>query len=70
MSDLSSFLSSEEFHRKPKPRHTANIRGPKRIGTTDDDEGRRGLHRHAENDEDGRVDQFEDEGLRDDRHAN
>ncbi len=66
MSTLNNFFS-DEFDRKPK--HTANIKGPKRVGTTDDDEGRRGLLRHDENDEDGRVDQFEDEGLRDDRRA-
>ncbi len=64
MSSLSSFLD-DQYDRKPQ--HTANIKGPKRIGTTDDDEGRRGNLRHDENDEDGRVDQFDDEGLRDDR---
>ncbi len=66
MSNLNAFLS-DQFDRKPQ--HTANIKGPKRIGTTDEDEGRRGLHRHEETDEEGRVEQFEDEGLRDDRRA-
>lgn len=66
MSNLSSFFS-EELNRKPQ--HTANIRGPKRIGTTDDDEGRRGLHRHEDREEENRPESSDDEGLRDDRRA-
>ena len=61
MSNLNQFISQPEH----KPQHIANIRGPKRRGTTDDDEGRRGLHRHQEEAEDGRMDNIEDEGLRD-----
>ena len=66
MSNLSQFLTEQNEHR---PKQTAKIRGSKPSGTTDDDEGRRGLHRHQEDDEDGRMDNFEDEGLRDDRRA-
>ena len=64
MSNLQQIVTDQSDKR---PQHTANIKGPKRIGTTDEDEGRRGLHRHQEEDEEGRVDNFEDEGLRDDR---
>ncbi len=66
MSSLNSFLNEQFDH---KPQHTANIKGPKRIGTTDEDEGRRGNLRHDDNEDDGRVDQFEEDGLRDERRA-
>jgi len=62
MSNTSQSLIDKLIN-KPKP--TANIRGPKRRGTTDDDEGRRGLHRHQEEVEDGRMDNTDEEGLRD-----
>jgi hypothetical protein len=61
MSNLNQFVQQPDH----KPQQTANIRGPKRQGTTDDDEGRRGLHRHQEEDEDGRMDNFEEDNLRD-----
>jgi hypothetical protein len=67
MSNLSQFFADQQENNKPK--HTAKIKGPRSIGTTDDDEGRRGLHRHHEDDEDGRLDQMEEEGFRDDRKA-
>ncbi len=67
MSSLSQFFADQPEHNRPK--HTAKIKGPRSIGTTDDDEGRRGLHRHQESDEDGRLDQMDEEGLRDDRKA-
>ncbi len=62
-----NLILSDDTNRKPQ--QVANIRGPKRIGTTDDDEGRRGNLRHDEDDEDGRLDIMDDEGLRDDRKA-
>lgn len=61
MSNLNQFIEQPNN----KPQHTANIRGPKRHGTTDDDEGRRGHLRHQEEDDDGRMDNFEEENLRD-----
>ena len=66
MSNLSQFFVEQEENR---PKQTAKIRGRKPSGTTDDDEGRRGLHRHHDDEEDGRMDNMEDEGLRDDRKA-
>ena len=66
MSSLSQFLTDQD---EKRPKHTAKIRGSKPSGTTDDDEGRRGLHRHQEEDEDGRIENMDDEGLRDDRRA-
>ena len=66
MSNLNQFLLDQE---EKKPQQTAKIKGPKSSGTTDEDEGRRGLHRHQDDDEDGRLDNMEDEGLRDDRRA-
>ncbi len=66
MNNLNQFFLEQE---DSKPKHTAKIKGPKPVGITDEDEGRRGLHRHQENDEDGRLDYMDDEGLRDDRKA-
>ena len=66
MSNLYQLILDQE----EKKRHqSAKIKGPKSVGTTDDDEGRRGLHRHHEEDEDGRVENVEDDGFRDDRRA-
>jgi hypothetical protein len=62
MSNLNQFLVDQQ---KNKPKHTAKIRGSKPRGTTDEDEGRRGLHRHQEEVEDGDREYLEDEGLRD-----
>lgn len=67
MSSISQFFTDQPENNKPK--HTAKIRGPRPVGTTDEDEGRRGLHRHQEDEEDGRLDYFDDENLRDDRKA-
>jgi len=61
MSNLNQFLVDKQ---KNKPKHTAKIRGSKPAGTTDEDEGRRGLLRHQEIVEDSES-EFEDEGLRD-----
>jgi hypothetical protein len=61
MSNLNQFLADQQ---KNKPKHTARIRGSKPAGTTDEDEGRRGLHRHQEVVEDSER-EFDDEGLRD-----
>jgi hypothetical protein len=61
MSNLNQFLVDQQ---KNKPKHTAKIRGSKPAGTTDEDEGRRGLLRHQDVVEDSDK-EFEDEGLRD-----
>jgi hypothetical protein len=66
MSNLNQFFLDQE---DKKPLHTAKIKGPRSVGTTDDDEGRRGLHRHHDEEDDGRMDNIDDEGLRDDRRA-
>ncbi len=66
----SNHLFSELDESNHRPQKTADIRGPKSRGTTDQYEGRRGLHRHEEEDEDGRLDIMEEEGLRDDRRSN
>jgi hypothetical protein len=62
MSNLNQLLVDQQ---KNKPKHTAKIRGNKPAGTTDEDEGRRGLLRHQESVDDGDRESVEDEGLRD-----
>ena len=60
MSNLNQFLVDKQ---KNKPKNTAKIRGSKPAGTTDEDEGRRGLHRHQEEGEDGDREYLEDGDL-------
>jgi len=69
MSNLNQFLLKQDEKKTKPTKSTAKIRGRKPIGTTDDDEGRRGLHRHQDEGEDGRLDNFDDEGFREERPA-
>ncbi len=64
MSNLNQFLLKQD---EKKTKSTAKIRGSKPMGTTDDDEGRRGLHRHQDEDEKERMENVEDDGFREER---